>query len=101
MNRVDGGFALKTPVDAIQEFRILTADCARRIRRNQRRHHDGRDTVRRQRNSTAIYTSFSATITWTPETFFAAKVEPLKQNQFGATLGGPIRQEQRFLLRLL
>ena len=24
MNRVDGGYALKTPVDAIQEFRILT-----------------------------------------------------------------------------
>jgi hypothetical protein len=24
LNRVDGGYALKTPVDAIQEFRILT-----------------------------------------------------------------------------
>jgi hypothetical protein len=29
VNRVDGGYALRTPVDAIQEFRILTETAAR------------------------------------------------------------------------
>lgn len=28
LNRVDGGYALKTPFDAIQEFRILTETAA-------------------------------------------------------------------------
>src|SRR6185437_10226940 len=28
--------------------------------------------------------------------FFAREVEPLKQNQFGGTLGGPIRREKTF-----
>ena len=30
--------------------------------------------------------------------FFSVNTEPLKQNQFGGTLGGPIRKDKTFLL---
>ncbi len=68
VNRVDGGYALKTPVDAIQEFRILTEYGAGGVRRNERSDHDGGDALRRAINSTARCTSSCATTSWTRAT---------------------------------
>ena len=48
MNRMDGGYALKVPVDAIAEFRILTQSAPSGIRRHRRRHDERRDAIRRQ-----------------------------------------------------
>ena len=53
INRMDGGYALKLPVDAIAEFRILTQSAPPEYRRHrrrddQRRHAVGRQPVPRQ-----------------------------------------------------
>ena len=45
INRMDSGYALKIPVDAVAEFRILTQERARRIRRTYRSDDEHRDAV--------------------------------------------------------
>ncbi len=43
VDSVNGGFALRTPVDAVSEFRILSLNAPRRVWRNQRRNHHRSD----------------------------------------------------------
>ncbi len=94
-NIVDGGFVLKPPPDAIEEFRILTNTAPAEFGHNagsttnivtrsgsNQWHGDGWEFLRNDALDT--------------RNFFAAQVEPLKQNQFGATLGGPIRRQRTF-----
>jgi len=95
LNRMDGGYALKVPVDAISEFRILTG------------------TAPPEYGGTAGATTSVVTKSGSNEfhgalyeflrndrldarNFFSAGVEPLKQNQFGGTLGGPVKRERTF-----
>jgi len=94
-NGVDGGFVLKPPVDAITEFRILT--------------HNANDEFGNALGSTTNIITRSGTnrfhgALWEffrndvfdATNYFAAKTEPLKQNQFGGTFGGPIRTDKTF-----
>jgi hypothetical protein len=95
VNRMDGGFALKIPIDAIAEFRILT---------NTAPPEYGANTG----STTSVVTraggnEFHGTIyeflrndALDTRNYFSSEVEPLKQNQFGATIGGPIRTDKLF-----
>jgi hypothetical protein len=51
MNRMDSGYALKIPVDAIAEFRILTQTAPPEIRRHGRRDYRRRYAIRQQRTA--------------------------------------------------
>ena len=94
-NGVDGGFVLKPPVDAITEFRILT-------------HNANAEFGNALGSTTNIITrsgtnrfhgalwEFLRNDVLDATNYFAVKTEPLKQNQFGGTFGGPIRKDKTF-----
>lgn len=95
VDSVNGGFAIRVPVDAVSEFRILTSNAPAEYGETSgattsvvtksggnQFHGDLYDFLRND--------AFDA------RNFFAADTEPLHQNQFGATLGGPIRRNKDF-----
>jgi hypothetical protein len=95
VNRMDGGFSIQTPIDALQEFRILTHTSSPEygsasgasvsvVTRSGGNEYHG-----------AVY-YFGRNDAVDARNFFSANVEPLKQHQFGATLGGPIRRNKLF-----
>lgn len=94
-NRVDGGFALKIPVDAIEEFRILTHTAPPEYGG-----YSGSTTsVATKGGSNTLHGTlyeFFRNDKMDARNFFSARVEPLKQNQFGGTLGGPVRKDKLF-----
>jgi outer membrane receptor protein involved in Fe transport len=94
-NGVDGGFVLKPPVDAIGEFRIIThganaefgdalGSTTNIITRSGTNHVHG-----------ALW-EFLRNDALDANNYFALTQEPLKQNQFGGTVGGPIRKDKTF-----
>jgi Carboxypeptidase regulatory-like domain len=96
VNRMDGGYALKIPIDAIAEFRILTNTAPPEYGGN-----TGSTTsvVTRAGGNDyhgTLYEFFRNDALDT-RNYFSAAVEPLKQNQFGATAGGPIRRDRLFV----
>jgi hypothetical protein len=95
-NGVDGGFVLKPPVDAIAEFRILTHNANAEFGNSL-----GSTTNLITRSGTneihgAVWEFFRNDV-FDATNYFASKTEPLKQNQFGASLGGPVRKDKTFL----
>jgi hypothetical protein len=94
-NRMDGGYALRIPVDAIAEFRILTQSAPPEFggtggattsvvtRSGGNRFHGG------------LY-EFIRNDAFDAKGYFAEKVEPLEQNQFGGTIGGPFKRDRAF-----
>ena len=95
-NGVDGGFVLKPPVDAISEFRIIT--------------HSANAEFGGSLGSTTNIITRSGTnrlhgALWEflrndavdANNYFAPAKEPLKQNQFGATIGAPIKKNKAFI----
>ena len=95
VNRVDGGYALKTPVDAIQEFRILTETAPAEYGGTS----GATTTVVTRSGSNQLHGTvyeFLRNDALDARNFFASSVEPLKQNQFGVTLGGPLRRNKDF-----
>lgn len=94
-NRMDGGYALKIPVDAIAEFRILTqsappeyggtsgATTSVVTKSGGNQFHGG------------VY-EFLRNDKMDARNFFSDQVEPLKQNQFGGTIGGPLKTDKLF-----
>ena len=94
-NRMDGGYALRIPVDAIAEFRILTQSAPPEFggtggattsvvtRSGGNQLHGG------------LY-EFVRNDAFDAKGYFAEKVEPLEQNQFGGTLGGPMKRDRAF-----
>lgn len=95
-NGVDGGFVLKPPVDAISEFRIIT--------------HSANAEFGGALGSTTNIITRSGTnqvhgTVWEflrndvldANNYFAQTKEPLKQNQFGASIGAPIRKNKTFV----
>src|SRR3984893_9289173 len=95
-NGVDGGFVLKPPVDAITEFRILTHNASAEFGQSL-----GSTTNIITRSGTNRFHGalweFLRNDVFDATNFFAATTEPLKQNQFGASLGGPVRKDKTFL----
>jgi len=94
-NGVDGGLVLKPPVDAIAEFRILTHTSNAEFG-----HSSGSTTNIITRSGTnslhgALW-EFLRNDALDAKSFFARSVEPLKRNQFGGTLGGPIKRDKTF-----
>jgi hypothetical protein len=93
LNRMDGGYALKLPVDAIAEFRILTQSAPPEyggtggattsvVTRSGGNQHHG-----------SLY-EFVRNDMFDARNFFSEEVEPLRQNQFGGTAGGPIQRDR-------
>ena len=95
-NGVDGGFVLRPPVDAISEFRIIT--------------HNANAEFGNALGSTTNLITRSGTnqvhgTLWEflrndavdANNYFAQTQEPLKQNQFGATIGAPIKKDRAFV----
>ena len=95
VNRVDGGFVLHTPIDAIQEFRILTETAPPEYGGTS----GATTTVITRSGSNALHGDayeFVRNDKLDTRNFFASQVEPLKQNQFGGTVGGPVRKNRDF-----
>lgn len=95
-NGVDGGFVLRPPVDAITEFRILTHNATAEFGNSL-----GSTTNIITRAGTnqvhgAVW-EFLRNDVFDARNFFASEVEPLKQNQFGGMLGGPVRKDRTFV----
>jgi hypothetical protein len=94
-NRMDGGYALKLPVEAIAEFRILTQTAPSEYGGTA-----GATTSVVTRSGTnqfhgALY-EFVRNDAFDARNFFSDEVEPLKQHQFGATIGGPVARDRLF-----
>src|SRR3984885_13082445 len=95
VNAVDSGYVLKPPIDAISEFRILT-------------HNANAEFGRNTGSTTNIVTRSGANqfhgALWEflrndgmdASDYFTRSVQPLKQNQFGGTFGGPILKDKTF-----
>ena len=94
-NAVDAGFVLKPPIDAISEFRILSHNADAEFG-----HSAGSTTniVTRSgsNNFHGAAWEFLRNDAMDATNYFAKSVEPLKQNQFGGTLGGPIIKDKTF-----
>ena len=94
-NRMDGGYALRIPVDAIAEFRILTQSAPPEFGGT-----GGATTsvVTRSGGNRLrgnLY-EFIRNDAFDAKGYFAEKVEPLEQNQFGGTIGGPVKRDRAF-----
>ncbi|MGA7521317.1 MAG: carboxypeptidase regulatory-like domain-containing protein [Acidobacteriaceae bacterium] len=95
-NGIDGGFVLKPPVDAISEFRIITLNANAEFGGAL-----GSTTNIVTRSGTnqvhgALW-EFLRNDAVDANNYFALTKEPLKQNQFGATVGGPIKKNKTFI----
>jgi len=92
---VDGGFVLKPPIDAIAEFRILSHNANAEFGRN-----TGSTTNIVTRGGTNSFHGalweFLRNDAMDASDYFTQSVQPLKQNQFGATFGGPILKNKTF-----
>ncbi|MGC2183421.1 MAG: carboxypeptidase regulatory-like domain-containing protein, partial [Terriglobales bacterium] len=94
-NGVDAGFVLKPPVDAISEFRILTHNSTAEFGNSL-----GSTTNIITRGGTNQFHGalweFLRNDVFDATNYFASTTEPLKQNQFGSTLGGPVIKDKTF-----
>jgi outer membrane receptor protein involved in Fe transport len=95
VNAVDAGFVLKPPIDSIAEFRILTHNANAEFGRN-----TGSTTNVVTRGGTNSFHGaaweFLRNDAMDASDFFSKSVQPLKQNQFGGTFGGPILKDKTF-----
>jgi carboxypeptidase family protein/TonB-dependent receptor-like protein len=92
---VDGGFVLKPPIDAIAEFKILSHNANAEFGRN-----TGSTTnIVTRSGSNSFHGAaweFLRNDAMDSSDYFTQSVQPLKQNQFGATFGGPIVKDKTF-----
>src|SRR5271168_3150560 len=92
---VDGGFVLKPPIDAIAEFRILSHNANAEFGRN-----TGSTTnIVTRSGSNSFHGAaweFLRNDAMDSSDYFTQSVQPLKQNQFGGTFGGPILKDKTF-----
>jgi hypothetical protein len=95
VDSVNGGYALRTPVDAVNEFRILTLNAPAEYGET-----SGATTSVVTKSGTNSFHGdlydFLRNDDMDSRNFFAAVTEPLHRNQYGATLGGPIRKDKDF-----
>jgi hypothetical protein len=95
VDSVNGGFALRTPVDAVSEFRILSLNAPAEY--GQTMGSTASVVTKSGGNSFHgdVY-DFLRNTDLDARNFFSAGLQPLHQNQFGATLGGPLRHDKDF-----
>ncbi|MBV8867484.1 MAG: TonB-dependent receptor [Acidobacteriaceae bacterium] len=95
VDSVNGGLALHIPPDAVNEFRILTSNAPAEYGET-----SGATTSVVTKSGTGQFHGdvydFFRNSAFDARNFFAPVVEPLHQNQYGATLGGPIRRNRDF-----
>jgi hypothetical protein len=95
VDSVNGGYAMQVPVDSVSEFRILTLNAPAEYGET-----SGATTSMVTRSgSNAFHGDFYDFLrndAMDSRNFFASQVEPLHRNQYGATLGGPIRRNKDF-----
>ena len=95
VSAVDAGFVLKPPIDAIAEFKILTHNANAEFGRN-----TGSTTNIVTRAGTNLFHGaaweFLRNDAMDASDYFSQSVQALKQNQFGATFGGPILKDKTF-----
>ena len=96
VDSVNGGFALRTPVDAVSEFRILSLNAPPEYGET-----SGATTsvVTKSggNNFHGDLYEFLRNNALDARNFFATTTEPLHLNQFGATFGGPLRRNKDFI----
>jgi Carboxypeptidase regulatory-like domain len=94
-NGVDGGFVLEPPIDAIEEFRILTHNSSPEFG-----HSLGSTTniITRSgsNNFHGALWEFLRNDALDATQFPNSSPEPLKQNQFGGSIGGPVIKDKTF-----
>ena len=95
VDSVNGGYALRMPVDAVTEFRILTLNAPAEYGET-----SGATTSMATKSGTNVFHGdvydFFRNDAMDARNFFASRTEPLHRNQYGATLGGPIRKNKDF-----
>src|SRR6266566_6977053 len=94
-NGVDGGFVLEPPIDSIQEFRILTHNSSAEFG-----HNLGSTTniITRSgsNNFHGALWEFFRNDGLDATRFPDSEPEPLKQNQFGGSIGAPLHKDKTF-----
>jgi Carboxypeptidase regulatory-like domain/TonB dependent receptor len=95
VDSVNGGYALRVPVDAVAEFRILTSNAPAEYGST-----SGATTSMVTKSGGNGFHGdlydFLRNNALDARNFFAPDTGPLHRNQFGATLGGPIRKNKDF-----
>jgi outer membrane receptor protein involved in Fe transport len=95
-NGVDGGFVLKPPVDAINEFRIITHNAPAEFGNSL----GSTTNIVTRSGSNEIHGTvweFIRNDALDARNYFAQQTEPLKQHQFGAAVGSPIKKDKTFI----
>jgi outer membrane receptor protein involved in Fe transport len=95
VNRIDGGFGLKPPIDAIEEFKILTHTAPPEYGGTS----GGNTSIVTRSGGNEVHGAFYDFVRndmFDTRNFFVSQTEPLKQNQFGGTTGGPVRRGRLF-----
>jgi hypothetical protein len=95
VDRMDGGFAWRIPIDAIAEFRILSNTASAEYGGNMGSITSVVTRSGGNRFHGTVYEFFRNDV-FDTRNYFAQRVEPLKQNQFGVTAGGPVRKDKLF-----
>jgi len=95
LNRMDGGFAIKQPVDTIEEFKILNHAAPAEYGGTS----GGNTSVVTRSGGNEFHGAlfeFLRNDVSDARNFFVTRTEPLKQNQFGGILGGPVKRNKVF-----
>ena len=95
VDSVNGGYALRVPVDAVNEFRILTLNAPAEYGDTS----GATTSVVTKSGSNGLHGDvyeFLRNNAMDTRNFFASQTEPLHRNQYGATVGGPIRKDKDF-----
>lgn len=95
VDSVNGGYALRVPVDAVSEFRILTLNAPAEYGNTS----GATTSMVTKSGSNTIHGDvfeFLRNDAMDTRNFFAATTEPLHRNQYGGTIGGPLRKDKDF-----
>jgi hypothetical protein len=95
VDSVNGGYAIRIPVDAVAEFRILSLNAPAEYGQTS----GATTSVATKSGSNAFHGDiydFFRNSALDARNVFAATTEPLHRNQYGATLGGPLRKDKDF-----
>src|SRR5215471_8701765 len=95
LDNVNGGFAIRVPVDAVAEFRILTLNAPAEYGNTS----GGTTSVVTKSGGNNLHGAaydFIRNEAFDARNFFAATTEHLRRNQYGASLGGPLRKDKDF-----